>query len=60
MKNNEKLVVNAKEVSVMLDVGITQAYAIIRRLNDELAAKGYVIVRGKINRRYLNERTGNV
>lgn len=59
MLKDEKMVANAKEVSVMLGVGITQAYAIIRRLNDELIAKGYIVVRGKINRRYLNERTGN-
>ena len=58
MVENEKMVANAKDVSVMMGVGITQAYGLIRKLNAELAAKGYLVVRGKVNKKYLLERIG--
>ena len=29
---------------------------VIRRLNDELKAKGFVTIAGRINRQYFNER----
>ena len=58
MIENEKMVVNAKDVAAMMGVGLTQAYGLIRKLNIELAAKGYLVVRGKVPRKYFIERTG--
>lgn len=53
----ECLVMNAQEVAEALSVSITMAYKVIRQLNAELAAKGKIVVRGKVNRRYFQEKT---
>lgn len=34
----------------------SKAYTIIKQLNDELKAKGYITISGKISRKYFNER----
>lgn len=33
-----------------------RAYKLIRQLNDELKAKGYITIAGRVNRQYFNER----
>lgn len=45
---------------VMKITGMSQSYAykIIRVLNKELSEKGYLVVPGKVNARYLNDRYG--
>lgn len=45
---------------VMKITGMSQSYAykIIRVLNKELREKGYLVVPGKVNARYLNDRYG--
>lgn len=48
--------INAKEVMKILMVGESKAYEIIRQLNEELTAKGFLTVRGKVPYKYLNER----
>lgn len=45
-----------KEVQILLGVAETKAYQIIRQLNRELEEKGYITVKGKVSRRYFNER----
>lgn len=45
-----------EEVMALLGVKSTKAYDIIRQLNAELLAKGYVVIRGKIPEKYLMER----
>ena len=40
----------------LLKVGKTNAYAIIRKLNQELESRGYMTIRGKIPEAYLRER----
>ena len=47
---------NVEDVQRLLGVKITKAYAVIRELNDELSAKGYLTVRGKVPEKYLLER----
>lgn len=44
------------EVKELLHIKDSKAYDIIRRLNAELAAQGYLIVRGKVPEKYLQER----
>lgn len=44
------------EVIAMLNVSRSKAYEIMRQLNAELAAKGAIVVAGRISRRYLKER----
>lgn len=45
-----------KEVQEILGIKQTKAYAMIKLLNDELQAKGYLIVRGKVPEEYLRDR----
>ncbi|MBQ8356161.1 MAG: LysR family transcriptional regulator [Oscillospiraceae bacterium] len=52
----ESKIIRAEEVAKELDVSVPYAYKIIRKLNDELKAKGYITVAGRVNRQYFNER----
>lgn len=49
----ESLFVRVDEVCQMLAVSRAEAYRIIKRLNAELAAQGYIVMTGRVNRRYL-------
>ena len=49
----ESLFIRADEVIRLLGVSKSEAYRIIKRLNDEMASKGYIVVNGRVNRRYL-------
>ena len=40
----------------MLEISESHAYKIMRKLNRELEAKGYITVAGRVNRQYFNER----
>ena len=44
-----------EEVAAELGVSVSYAYKVIRRLNDELKAKGFVTIAGRINRQYFAE-----
>lgn len=48
--------VNAEEVSKTMGVSKTYAYRVIKRLNDELSAKGYLVVQGRTSRKYFREK----
>lgn len=48
----------AAEVSKELGVSRTSAYKIIRELNEELVAQGYMVITGKVIKAYLDERFG--
>ncbi|MBQ4427853.1 MAG: LysR family transcriptional regulator [Oscillospiraceae bacterium] len=45
-----------EEVAEVLKVSTSFAYKVIRQLNGELKAKGYITIAGRINREYFNER----
>ena len=51
----ESLFVKVAEVCQMLAVSRAEAYRIIKRLNAELAAQEYIVMTGRVNRRYLKE-----
>lgn len=51
-----KLFVSAKEVARELEVSDSFAYRLVRKLNDELEKQGFVVVKGKISRKYFEER----
>lgn len=51
-----KTFIRVDEVAEELDVSKAYAYKIIRQLNDELSAKGFITVAGRISRQYFNER----
>lgn len=52
----EKKFIRVDEVARELDISISHAYKIMRQLNEELEAKGFVTVSGRLNRQYFNER----
>ena len=52
----DKTFMRADEVAEELDVSKAYAYKIIRQLNDELSAKGFITVAGRVNRQYFYER----
>ena len=54
--NENKQFIGAKEICEIVDCGLTMAYGIIRQLNEELEAKGYLVFRGKVYRKYFMER----
>ena len=45
--------IGAKEISQVLGIGMTKAYAIIKAYNKELDDKGYFTIRGRCPRKYL-------
>ena len=55
--NTSKNYLNAADVSEYMGISIPMAYKIIRKLNDELRAQGFITVSGKINRRYFEHKT---
>lgn len=50
-----KLFITVKEVSQVLQVSDQQSYKIIRSMNEELKEKGYLVVRGRVDRKYFFE-----
>ena len=46
----------AEEVAEVLEVSTSFAYKVIRQLNNELKAKGYITIAGRVNREYFYER----
>lgn len=56
MKKDNKIYYSANDLSDMLAVSLGYSYKIIRRLNKELAAQGYIVIAGKVPKRYFEER----
>ena len=52
----EKKFIRVDEVARVLEISESHAYKIMRKLNRELEAKGYITVAGRVNRQYFNER----
>lgn len=52
----ENKFIRVDEVAKELDVSTSYAYKLIRQLNNELKAKGFVVIAGRVNRQYFNER----
>ena len=45
-----------EEVAQELGVSKSYAYKIVQKLNEELKAKGFLTIAGRVNRQYFNER----
>jgi len=56
MENMMKMYVTAEEVAELLGVSRGYAYKVIRGLNDELEAKGFRVISGKIPSKYFQEK----
>ena len=52
----DSLFMNADEVADVLGVSKSYAYKLIKRLNDEQSEKGLLVIHGKLNREYLNDK----
>ena len=48
--------IGAKEVAEIMGVSETKAYQIIRQLNADLSAQGYITISGKVSRVFFEER----
>ena len=56
MKGIKEAFIDVGEISQMLGIGMTKAYAIIKEYNAELEAKGYFTMRGKCPRKYFEQK----
>lgn len=45
-----------EEVQKILGISSSKAYQVIRQLNNELKAKGYIVIAGKVPKKYFNEK----
>lgn len=52
----ENKFIRVDEVAKEFDVSKPYAYKLIRQLNEELKAKGFITIAGRVNRQYFNER----
>lgn len=48
----------ADEVSIICKIKKQKAYKIIKEINDEMGKKGFIIIRGRVNRKFFNEKMG--
>ena len=48
--------IRVEEVAKELEVSIPYAYKLIKKLNDELEAKGFITIAGRVSRKYFNQR----
>lgn len=51
-----KRFLTANDVAQYMGISVPMAYKIIRRLNDELVASGYIIVSGKVSRSFFEKK----
>lgn len=56
VQEQENKFIGAEEVAKLLNVSMTTGYRIIKNLNDQLKAEGYIVVAGKVSRRYFEEK----
>ncbi len=54
--NNESVFYSADDISAILTVSRPTAYRIIKRLNDELKQKGFIVVSGRVPKKYFSEK----
>ncbi|MFI3255000.1 MAG: DNA-binding protein [Eubacteriales bacterium] len=53
--SNVKFITSA-EVAEELGVSKSQAYKVVRKLNEELESRGFLVVAGKVSRQFFEER----
>ena len=44
------------DVMQILGISRSAAYKLMRQINSELEKKGYIVIRGKVSRKYFEER----
>lgn len=51
-----KIYYSAKDISNMLDVSVSKAYELIKKMNQELEQDGYLVISGKVPSLYFHKR----
>jgi DNA-binding IclR family transcriptional regulator len=51
-----KKTLRAADVAEILDISKSKAYSIIKTLNAELKENGFIVVAGRVPRKYFDER----
>ncbi len=51
----KSLFVKAEELQKLLGISRSESYRIIKKLNDELKEKGFIVLSGRVSRKYLEE-----
>ena len=51
-----KRFLNASDVAEFRGISVPMAYKIIRRLNEELSAQGFITVAGRVSRCYFEQK----
>ncbi len=54
----ERKFYTAREIAEIMEISISQAYRIIKLLNNELKEQGKITISGKVSRRYFDEKSG--
>ena len=54
--NSNDIFIKASEVAAVMNVSRAYAYRIVKQLNEELKAAGYITVRGKVPKTYLEKK----
>lgn len=52
----KELFVKAEEIAEELGVSKPYAYKLVREMNEELKKKGFLIIAGRVSRRYFEEK----
>ena len=52
---NTSIMMNVDEVASELNISKPFAYKLMRQMNSELKARGYLTIQGKVNRKYFLE-----
>lgn len=53
---NNTLFVTAGEIAEESGISKSFAYKLVRQMNDELEAKGFLTIAGRVNRKYYEEK----
>lgn len=56
MNEEKRFYLTAAELSDLMGISIGHAYKLIRDMNAELAKEGYIVVAGKVPKRYVEKR----
>lgn len=53
---SDKIYFTAKDISLMFGISRSAAYQIIKKLNSELEQQGYLVFRGKVSAKYVEDK----
>lgn len=52
----EELFYDAADVAKMLGISKSKAYTVIKALNKELADKGFMVIAGRVSKKFFSEK----